>query len=501
MKKILLYLLPLSVILVTGCKKEYLDTKPSNGVPQSSILSTYGSITAALNGAYNEQFASGTGASTGHDNFGQKAFDLQLDLMGNDMVVHSQGYGWFNTDYQLTAWQSAATGQQSDNAWYMYYDLIKQANTILANIDGIKDATQSQKDAMKGEAYGMRAYCYYYLINLFQQTVKGNETKPGVPLYLDPSSLADLGRGTVADVYTQINKDLSAASTLLNGKTPVSKMNMSYKVVQGFIARVKLQQQDYPAAATAAGNALVGYTLMSGAALNARTAFSTASNSEFMWGSIIPENLATIYASFFSHMDAITRQTYAQLGTQKKITKDLFDQIPSTDVRKKWWTAPGSPNISTNNPVYNQVKYTLPTNTGWAADYEYMTVAEMYLIQAEALARQGGKDAQAVTVLETLIKTRNPAYSATGLTGTNLINEILLQRRIELWGAGFGLLDIKRLGQGLNRPTGPGNHGAPNFNPGVYTTSPQDWRFLMRIPQRELDNNSKMTPADQNPAS
>jgi hypothetical protein len=336
---------------------------------------------------------------------------------------------------------------------------------------------------------------------LFQQTYKGNETKPGVPIYLDPKSLEDKGRGTVADVYALINADLASASTLLLNKVPASKANMSYKVVQGFIARVKLQQQDYPAAATAAGNALVGYTLMSGAALNARTAFSTSSNSEFMWGSTIPENLATIYASFFSHMDAITRQTYAQLGTQKKITKDLYDQISPTDARKKWWTAPGAPNISTNNPAYNQVKYTLPTNTGWAADYEYMTVAEMYLIQAEALARQGGKDAQAVTVLETLIKKRDPNYSATGLTGSALINEILLQRRIELWGAGFGLLDIKRLGQGLNRPTGPGNHGAPNFNPGVYTTSPQDWRFLMRIPQRELDNNSKMTPADQNPAA
>ena len=500
MKKILLYLLPLSVILVTGCKKEYLDTKPSNGVTEGTLLGTYNSITAALNGAYNEQFAFGTGASTGHDNFGQKAYDLQIDLMGNDMVVHTAGYGWFNTDYSLTAWQSAVTGQQSDNAWYMYYDLIKQANTLLANVDGVGDATQSQKDAMKGEAYGIRAYCYYYLINLFQQTVKGNETKPGVPIYLDAKDFTDKGRGTVADVYTQINADLTASSALLNGKTPASKANMSYKIVQGFIARVKLQQQDYPAAATAAHNAQAGFTLMVGAQLNARTAFSTSGNSEFMWGSTIPENLATIYASFWSHMDAITKQGYAQLGGQKKITKDLFDQIPSTDARKKWWTAPGASNISTINPVYNQIKYTLP-GTGWAGDYEYMTVSEMYLIEAEALARQGGKDAQAVTVLETLIKTRNPSYSATGLTGTALINEILLQRRIELWGAGFGLLDIKRLGQGLNRVSGPGNHGAPSFNPGVYTTSPQDWRFLMRIPQRELDNNTKMTPADQNPAA
>ena len=68
-----------------------------------------------------------------------------------------------------------------------------------------------------------------------------------------------------------------------------------------------------------------------------------------------------------------------------------------------------------------------------------------------------------------------------------------------LWGEGWALLDIKRLKQGLNRPSGPGNHGAPNFDPGVYTTQPEDPRFLMRIPQRELDSNTSMTPADQNP--
>jgi len=98
-----------------------------------------------------------------------------------------------------------------------------------------------------------------------------------------------------------------------------------------------------------------------------------------------------------------------------------------------------------------------------------------------------------------MVKVRFPAYSAGTRSGAALIAEILLQRRIELWGEGFGLLDIKRLKTGLNRPTGPGNHGAPNFNPVVYTTGPADNRFLMRIPQRELDNNASMTPADQNP--
>ena len=112
---------------------------------------------------------------------------------------------------------------------------------------------------------------------------------------------------------------------------------------------------------------------------------------------------------------------------------------------------------------------------------------------------QTGQEAAARTALETVVKARYPAYTAGTLTGTALINEILLQRRIELWGEGFGVLDIKRLHQGLNRPTGAGNHGAPNFNPRLYTLPDGDPQFLMRIPQNELSNNISMTPADQNP--
>ena len=174
----------------------------------------------------------------------------------------------------------------------------------------------------------------------------------------------------------------------------------------------------------------------------------------------------------------------------------MYDLIPATDVRKKVFQTPGTG--TSQIPDYTQIKHEVPVSGSWAADYLYMRAAEMYLIEAEALARQG-QDAPAKTVLESLITTRNPNYTTTSFSGTSLINEILLQRRIELWGEGFSLFDIKRTKTGLNRLSGPGNHGLPNFNPVVYTTADASPLFLMRIPQRELDNNPKMTAADQNP--
>lgn len=494
MKRILLYSTSLLLLATVGCKKDYLETKPTNAATEQEIFSRYSAVSAALEGIYKEQYAYGIGSSTGHDNYAQKSTDLQSDLMGNDMVIHSAGYGWYNATYTLVEWGRKETGRESDNAWYLYYDIIKQANKLINNVDGVADATTAQKESVKGQAYGLRAYSYFYLINYFQQTYKGNESKPGVPIYTQDTT-GGKARGTVQDVYSRIVQDLTLAETLLTGKTRAAKSNIDVSVVQGLRARTALIMEDWVNAATYANKARQGYTLMTAAQYPATNAFSAVSNTECMWGSIIPADQATIYASFYSHMD-IRTGGYAALGQQKKITKALYDQINAADVRKSIFTPPTS--TSTTDPPYNQKKLQVPTAGSWAADYFYMRASEMYLIEAEALARQG-QDASARTVLETMVKARYPAYSASAFAGAGLITEILLQRRIELWGEGFSLMDIKRLNQGLNRPNGPGNHGAPSFDPAVYTTSPADPRFLMRIPQRELDNNSSMTPADQNP--
>lgn len=498
MKNKSLNLLLVAAVLATtvGCKKGYLDTKPSDAITLDQAYETIAAINSGLVATYNSTFGFAVGnGNTGHDNFGHKAVDLANDLMGQDMVVHTQGYGWFNRDYQYVEWTLPnGTGTRSDKVWSFYYNVIRQVNLMLDNT-----ANQTITPALetaRGQALGIRAWCYFNLINNFQQTIKGHETDKGVPLHInsDPSSLP---RGTAQQVYAQIISDLTTAETLLNGKPRASKKNMDVSTVRGLRARVALAQEDWVTAANYANLARQSYTLMSNAVYTSRTGFSSVNTSEWIWGMPIPTDQATIYASFFSHMDP-SQLSYAQLGGQKKITKALYDQIPATDARKQVFTAPGTGNA--NFPDYCQKKHLVPVVGSWAADYLYMRASEMYLIEAEALARQGAtKEPQAQNVLQSLIGLRNPAYNAAGFTGTALINEILLQRRIELWGEGFSLFDIKRTHSGLNRATGAGNHGAPNFDPIVYTQPDAAPKFLMRIPQRELDSNSQMTAADQNP--
>ncbi len=492
MKKIFYISSVLLVLLASmqGCKKEFLDTNPSNAVSPNVIFADAPSALVALNGVYRWQYS----FFTNHGNFGQKAFDMVSDLMGEDMTVHSAGYGWFNTDYRYTAQLTAVDASRSERMWYFYYRVIDNANGILDNIDKAT-GDQNIKDNVKGQALGLRAYAYLNLINFFQQTYKGSESQPGVPLYTTRTTVGK-ARGTVQEVYTQIVKDLTEAETLLTGKTRAHISNIDVRVVQGLRARTALLMEDWSTAATYANKVRTGKTLMSVAQYGQGFSKMSDGNPEWLWGSEIITDQATIYASFYSHID-ITNSGYAALGTQKKITKALYDKIPTGDVRKTLFRAPGTG--SGANVDYNQNKIRVPVAASWAADYLYMRVAEFYLIEAEALARQG-QDAQARTILDALGKARYPSYTAGTLAGTALLDEILLQRKIELWGEGFGLFDVKRLKKGLNRPTGTGNYGGTSsLDPFTYTLPAGDPKFLMRIPQQEIDANGEIGPNDQNP--
>lgn len=486
MKSILKKISPLAlaVFMLTSCEKEYLDTLPTSDVASETVFQTTDGALVALNGVYRSMWT-----SSNHGNWGQKSYDLTMDLMGNDMVIHSRGYGWFTTEYALTAQASATTTSRSGYAWQYYYRTINNANRIIANLENAS-GTVEEKEYIRGNALALRAYSYFYLANLWQHTYVGHENDPAVPLYTEPTSEGK-PRATVQEVYSQIISDLEAAEDLLEGKSRIHISHVNTSVVQGIRARVALQMEDWTTAATKANEARQGYDLMSPADYAA--GFGSI-NDEWIWGLEVPNDQATIYASFFSHVDATVRG-YAGLGLQKKVTKELYDLIPEGDVRKDVIVTPGE---GTNQvPDYTSVKFRLPVTGSWEGDYILLRAAEMYLIEAEALARIG-QESQAQEVLNELLEARMvEGFEPVTASGQALIDEILLQRRIELWGEGFSLLDMKRLNQDMNRPSGDGNHQAALAQ--VFQLDIEDPQFLFRIPQDEIDANDALTAADQNP--
>ena len=116
----------------------------------------------------------------------------------------------------------------------------------------------------------------------------------------------------------------------------------------------------------------------------------------------------------------------------------------------------------------------------------------MYLIEAEARARQG-QTIPARAALFTLARNRNYNYIISTNTGQLLIDEIMFQRRIELWGEGFRFLDLKRTNSPLVR-TGIPNHVPLLIKVTNIPAGDKQWEWL--FPQDEVNTNKQLV---QNP--
>jgi uncharacterized protein (TIGR02145 family) len=453
-----------------------------------------------------------------HSDFGMKSLDIINDLMANDMVLHSASYGWFVFNYQHLAHTNKNNNTVKDT-WSRLYLMIDRINFLIDNIE-YASGNQSDKNNILAQVLALRAYAHFQLVQVFSHAYSFDPSAPGIPYITngtkgtytfspeqreieleatmntlaksieeyekvykegdDKSSKGVLQRGTVADVFDLLQIDLDAAIDLFQGSGPhTNPLHIDLAVAHGLRAKVALVMEDWETASNHANMAIStaesnGKALYTPAGYNAN-GFNSVYGSEWMWGSQITEENSTIYASFFSHMDA-TVMSYAQLGLQKKITDELYSQFPETDVRKALFIAPGT---GYNQLVdYTQMKFLDPG--GFTGDYIYMRLSEMYLIKAEALAHQTGMASFAQGTLYNLISQRDPAYSQSTNTGQNLVNEILLHRRMELWGEGHGFTDIKRLQQPLNRPEGWGNHD-PGFAMAMYIPANNE-SFNWRIP-------------------
>ena len=128
-------------------------------------------------------------------------------------------------------------------------------------------------------------------------------------------------------------------------------------------------------------------------------------------------------------------------------------------------------------------------------DYVWMRIEEMYLIAAEAECRLGN-DAGAREYLMDLMSKRDASYSCAQKSGTSmgkltsdytgsLLEEIIIQRRIELWGEGFRWFDLKRLGLPLDRT---GSNFDATFC-GFLHKDPNADGWIFEIPKKETDFN------------
>lgn len=525
-------LLGSAMLLTTSCSD--LDTNPSGSTMSDGQLNEVlaqdpSKLKSEVSGMYANMIEYGaitqwygTGQPRHYD-FGYASTMMMMDASGQDESSQVSGYNWYNKPLRFV--DRTANSETTYFIWNQCYKNIKVANDVLKSVDleNLSDVAKSYV----GQAYAMRAFEYFTLIQIYQFSYKGHEDAAGVPIVTEKTAEAEANnnpRAAVKDVYKQIMDDLNTAIDYLTDSRS-AKSEINRQVAYGLRARVNLVMQNWSDAAADAKKAAEGYTPLSKDAA-AAPGFNDVSASNWIWGNIVDESNDIVQSgilNFPSMMCSFTGNGYSPTYACRMINSKLWKEIPSTDVRKGWWIDENL-NSPIVNPKYvvhqedededgNVVKYlavynqtgdevadiTEPyTNVKFGAyknqygnelnacDIPLMRVEEMILIQAEATA-MGGNVEDGKRILENFVRTyRDPSYTCNATTAEGVQDAVWFQRRVELWGEGFSFTDLLRLKKPLDR-TGANYEVSVRFN--LPAESPI---FLYLIPEDEENHNEAL---------
>jgi hypothetical protein len=417
------FLLLLIGLAAGGCRKAFLDQKPSTNLLVPNSLTVLQEILD------NTQVMNVTPAlgEVSADNY----YLLYTTWAALD-IKESNAYIWAPDLYE---------GQGLVSDWDIPYQQVFYANTVLQGLTGIQsDATdQAQWNMIKGWALFCRAYAFFNIAELFAQPYDSTHASAdlGIPIRLSPDINAKSTRASMLASYAQILSDLTAAEGLLPTAIPVSNLNRPSKLAaQALLARIYLSIRDYADAGKYADSVLgtYGYLLdYNTLALDTggyiiihnnmpevlyQSNFPEPSNGNTLVGLICPgcivdTNLIVSYAP-----NDLRRSIYFQGDS-------LNYQHPSLDT----FTLKGS-------------------YSGTVFPFSGLATDELYLIRAECNARHG-QITNALNDLDSLMIHRMRAgtfiaYSP-NMSAANALDTILMERRKELAFRGIRWSDLRRL--------------------------------------------------------
>jgi len=451
MKKQIKYIVSfcLGLVMVTSCKRELLSPIPQTSITDATAFDTPARIANQVNSLY-AAFKTG--------NFYGGRAQVAGDIRAEDFLNETT-----NLVTGADVWQLNATGTSQNfvkNLWAAAYSTINLCNLFIdgmaAKGTSVVGATLSNN--YLGEASLVRAASYLKLLEHYARPfADGNGSKPGVPLRLTgikASGSSDLARSTVAEVYTQIIKDLdfAEANLPLTYSTPALNTTRAHKnTAIALKTRVYMAMQDYTKVITE-GNKLAPQAT---APFSATTGVAHA----------LQANIATVFASPYTTTESILSMpmtstagdnpgTQNQLGyyfvqNGSSLGSAEFSLNPSGILGNASWTATDARKtalVFTN--ATNSKKFVAKYKTGSPyTDYApVIRYSEVLLNLAEALARtNAGVNAKALALLNAVRQRSDAATILAPADQAALINAILLERRIELLGEGLRNFDLMRL--------------------------------------------------------
>ncbi|OGX89823.1 RagB/SusD family nutrient uptake outer membrane protein [Hymenobacter coccineus] len=451
MKKLVFGLLAacLATGSVTSCNNK-LNVVPVDSIDAGNALSTSDDVQAALVGTYTS--LQSIDAYGGYIQF-------ISDLLADDGDITF--VGTFSNPYQFQRKTIRRDNGNAQSTWGRGYATINRANNVLANLDKVTAA--ASKTRTEGEARFLRALTYFDLVRLYARAWNDGtpSANPGVPVVTTPTSTVTdanlLARNTVAEVYTQVIADLTAAESQL----PASNGIFANKyAAAAILSRVYLQQGRFTEAAAAANRATAGPYML-----------NPDYDTEFYQGADLLANTAEDIFTIQNSAQSGINQLNVFYGEQQRgdisINDQLLNQFEAGDDRAGLFT------VTTNQTYSNK----------YDAQYgsvKLIRLAEMYLTRAEGNFRAG------TAVGATPLSDINRVRARVGLPAlaTVTLPIILKERKLELAFEGFRLGDLKRNQESTTDPT----TGAP-----VAWNSP---RLVLPIPLAEINVNPNLV---QNP--
>ena len=534
MKNKLIILVALVSVILSGCGKDYLNVTPTTSASDAYIFKNADNAEALMYGTYN-QLTNRYGLGEWHECI----YDVRI---GDDVFEGQKGANCFNNSFSFTMIPGSKGVGSPYNAWLYFYRVIENANVALNATLPFKD--QSELDDYVSEFKTIRACAYYHLAQTFciAYTEKNGEGE-GLPLYTKPYDGTKLARSPLKDVYALIEKDLTEA--IAGSKVNIREKGARFGKVyaQGLMARVKMAEGDYDGALT-----YVEAALQNAPALSTGAELSTKGTARFIGETIfgVPEALDN-YPGFnscnstFSYPDG-----YGNLFT----SKGFIDTYPNDDVRRQWFKTdlfayitdasllsyfadyvgnlyhrkgqfaaavaelktlaanqtPLSASLFYPTNVNSKLEYRptdyalngkfrrldgVPGTTVGTLGYEArneMRTSELYLMKAECEARKAKPDEAAAREALYAIQHRSSASAKLSTaSGSALIDQIMWERRRELIGEGFRLIDVKRLGLPMNRVFAGSTWTKYNTLPAY------DPLFTLPIPADEINANPAIT--------
>ena len=497
-----------ALALAAACSKDYMETTPESSTSPATIFATTDNCELAINGLckmMTTQYLSVQGLN------GEGTIKTWYGNFGNDLQRCNQT-GW--ASFWNHTLHESVNSTYTTYPWYYYYKIIGNANQVIENVDNAS-GLEAERQYYKAQALVFRAHAYTMLMQLYAYRWQdsNNGASDGVVLRTTVGT-EEMPLSTQAECYAQIYADCDEAIRLFKecgidrGEDEFYKPNLN--VAYAVKTRAALVREDWDTVIACAPEARKGHPLMSQKQY-VDGGFSDENN-EWIWGVYEAQDQTIYYYSFFAYQ-ASNASSSMQRTYPLAISKELYDQIPETDVRRKMWLEPTAEEwaaCSANSAAaaglsnraksefanklyststiyaYMQFKF-LCTFTPGGGNFNIYRSAEMILSEAEALCKKGGNDARVQSLLNELNKNLDPSYTCTK-TGADLLKEVKLYRRIDLWGEGFDWYDYKRWNEPIVRKTkAEGGSFASAFAVTINVGDGNKWTW--KVPYNETEYN------------